>query len=560
MRDTNTVVQKLNTGSERCQLQETLASTDLVHEFVTSRATTDGDRPALIYRDTSLSYSELLDLIRQVANGLHAAGVQAAERVAIYLPKQLETVAAIFGASFYGACFVPVNPLLKPRQVDYILNHCQAGVLVSSLQRLEMLMAEVVQWGQVHTLVITDDLSDDQAGELARRLPGLKLLPWAQLLAAPPCDPHRRIDNDMVAILYTSGSTGNPKGVVLSHRNMVAGARSVASYLENEPQDRILAVLPLSFDAGLSQLTTAFCTGASVVLMDYLLPRDVLRALVKYRITGLAAVPPLWNQLVQLDWPDEIARSLRYLTNTGGAMPVATTRSLQQRLPNTRIYLMYGLTEAFRSTYLPPDQVAKRPHSIGKAIPNAEILVVDESGKLCGPDEPGELVHRGALVALGYWNDPQTTAIRFRPCPFQDSALPVVELAVWSGDQVVRDAEGYLYFVSRKDDMIKTSGYRVSPTEIEEIAYNSGLVAGAIAMGVPHADLGQSIVLIVTPAAAQFDHTALRAQLASHCRQELPSYMQPGEVIVRQTMPHNQNGKIDRRALAVEYLEDFNGR
>jgi acyl-CoA synthetase (AMP-forming)/AMP-acid ligase II len=292
--------------------------------------------------------------------------------------------------------------------------------------------------------------------------------------------------------------------------------------------------------------------------MDYLLPRDVLRALVRYQITGLAAVPALWSQLVQLDWPTEIADCLRYVTNTGGAMPVSATKALQQKLPNTSIYLMYGLTEAFRSTYLPPDQALHRPQSIGKAIPNAEILVVNEAGQLCGPDEPGELVHRGALVALGYWNDPEKTAKRFKPCPGQDTNLPIVELAVWSGDQVVLDKEGYLYFVSRKDEMIKTSGYRVSPNEIEEVAYNSGLVAGAVAMGVPHAELGQTILLIVSPvdslAGANNKSSTLLEGVKDFFRRELPSFMQPTEIVIRDTMPHNQNGKIDRRTLAEEYL------
>lgn len=533
---------------------------DLLHELIAPRAlstdATDGEKPALVFRDISISYAGLRKTLEQVSNGLLAAGVAAGERVAVYLPKQPETVAALFGASRAGASFVPINPLLKPHQVSYILNHCQAGVLVTSLQRLQSLADEVTQWHSLHTLVVVDDEISAGAGELVRNAPGIQLVTWGDLLSAPPHPPHRRIDNDMVAILYTSGSTGNPKGVVLSHRNMVAGARSVAQYLENTPEDRILAVLPLSFDAGLSQLTTAFCAGASAVLMDYLLPRDVLRALVRYRITGLAAVPTLWNQLAQLEWPAEINTCLRYVTNTGGAMPVSTTRALQQHLPDTRIFLMYGLTEAFRSTYLPPDQVSQRPQSIGKAIPNAEILVVNESGELCGPDEPGELVHRGALVALGYWNDPEKTAERFRPCPGQDSNLPLVELAVWSGDQVVLDREGYLYFVSRKDDMIKTSGYRVSPTEIEEIAYSSGLVAGAVAMGVPHTTLGQTILLIITPVDGQHDHEAIGEQLMAHCRQQLPSFMQPADIIVRDTMPHNQNGKIDRRTLADEHLAD----
>ncbi|MEX1198488.1 MAG: acyl-CoA ligase (AMP-forming), exosortase A system-associated [Pseudohongiellaceae bacterium] len=530
---------------------------ELIHELIAARALSDGEKPALFFRDTCVTYSQLQETVQQVSNGLLARGVTAGERVAVYLPKQIETVASLFGASCAGASFVPINPLLKPPQVSYILEHCQARVLVTSLQRLQALAKEVDHWQSLHTIIIIDDAVSDRAVESMRSAPAIQLGTWQELLSAPPHLPHRRIDHDMVAILYTSGSTGKPKGVVLSHRNMVAGARSVTQYLENTSEDRILAVLPLSFDAGLSQLTTTFCAGAAAVLMDYLLPRDVLRALVQYRITGLAAVPTLWNQLVHLQWPAQIAGSLRYVTNTGGAMPVTTTRALQSQLPDTSIFLMYGLTEAFRSTYLPPDQVSKRPRSIGKAIPNAEVLVVNESGGLCGPDEPGELVHRGALVALGYWNDPDNTAQRFRPCPWQDSNLPVAELAVWSGDQVVRDKEGYLYFVSRKDDMIKTSGYRVSPTEIEEIAYSSGLVESAAVMGLPHAELGQSILLIVAFSgdAGNGGNAALRERLANHCRRELPGFMQPSDIVVRENMPHNQNGKIDRRALAGEYLE-----
>jgi acyl-CoA ligase (AMP-forming) (exosortase A-associated) len=352
----------------------------------------------------------------------------------------------------------------------------------------------------------------------------------------------------VAAILYTSGSTGRPKGVVLSHRNMVAGARSVAEYLENRPDDRLLAVLPLSFDYGLSQLTTAFSVGAGVVLLEYLLPRDVIGAVARWGITGLAAVPPLWNQLARLPWPPDAARSLRYLTNSGGAMPRATTAALRAALPDARIFLMYGLTEAFRSTYLPPEQIDVRPDSIGRAIPNVEVLVVRDDGTECAPGESGELVHRGALVGLGYWNDPEKTAQRYRPAPGQPPELPNPELAVWSGDQVRRDAEGYLYFVSRKDEMIKTSGYRVSPTEVEEVVYASGLAAQAVAIGIPHPDLGQAIALVVQPSRAD----VTEQELLEHCRRELPTFMTPVAAFLRGELPRNQNGKIDRKALGEE--------
>ncbi len=250
-------------------------------------------------------------------------------------------------------------------------------------------------------------------------------------------------------------------------------------------------------------------------------------------------------------------QSLRYITNTGGAMPVSTTRALQQILPHTLIFLMYGLTESFRSTYLPPDQLNIRPESMGKAIPNVQILVINEDGQECAPNEPGELVHRGALVSLGYWNDPEKTAERFKPCPALPPEIPTTELAVWSGDQVMKDAEGYLYFIGRKDEMIKTSGYRVSPTEVEEIAYASGKVAGAAALGLPHAALGQAILLVVTPGPDAVVDTALEESVLAHCRRELPNFMVPTAIIARSNLPHNQNGKIDRRMLADEYKNMF---
>jgi len=526
---------------------------DLIHQFIAHRAHKVPDATALLYKDWALSYAGLQQAVKSTSAGLLALGIAPGERVAVYLPKRPEAVFGLFGAAAAGACFVPVNPLLKPRQVAYILAHCNVRVLITSGQRLKLLEDVLADCPDLHTVVVVEEQPPELASE-----PGQRVMGYPELCSAGgDTPPHRRIDTDMAAILYTSGSTGNPKGVVLSHRNMVAGARSVASYLGNTADDRVLAVLPLSFDAGLSQLTTVFSVGASAVLMDYLLPRDVIRAVARYQVTGLAAVPPLWNQLVGLDWPDDAVSSLRYITNTGDAMPVPTTRSLQQALPNTEIFLMYGLTEAFRSTYLPPDQVNTRPESMGKAIPNAEILVVNEQGQECGPGEPGELVHRGALVAMGYWNDPEKTARHFKPSPVQGKEIPITEMAVWSGDQVMKDEEGYLYFISRKDDMIKTSGYRVSPNEVEEIVYASGLVAGAAALGLPHATLGQAIVLVVTHAEGAESGQVLEDALLAHCRKELPNFMVPQVIIARDALPHNQNGKIDRRALVDEYQNTF---
>ena len=368
----------------------------------------------------------------------------------------------------------------------------------------------------------------------------------------PPLRSSSGVDLDIAAILYTSGSTGRPKGVVLSHRNLLVGAESVSGYLGNRSDDVILAALPLSFDAGLSQLTTAFASGAHVVLVNYLLPRDVVRLCAKHQVTGLTCVPPLWIQLVGESWPDEATRSLRYFANTGGRMPASTLSRLREIFPGAQPFLMYGLTEAFRSTYLDPAEVDRRPDSIGKAIPNAEVLVLKPDGSPCLPGEHGELVHRGPLVALGYWNDPERTSQRFRPYPSPAPSWRAPEIAVWSGDTVVTDEDGFLYFVGRTDEMIKTSGYRVSPTEVEEAAYSTALVRDAVALGVEDAALGQRIVLVVTApvSGAELDTGALDRQL----RTRLPLFMVPSEIRVLPEIPRSPNGKFDRVLLRKEVV------
>jgi len=310
-----------------------------------------------------------------------------------------------------------------------------------------------------------------------------------------------------------------------------------------------LAALPMSFDAGFSQLTTAFSVGAHVVLMNYLFPGDVVRLCARHGVTGLTCVPPLWIQIADQTWPPEVAASLRYFANTGGRMPRTTLTRLREQFPTASPYLMYGLTEAFRSTYLDPDQVDRRPDSIGKAIPDAEILVLRPDGTPCAPGEEGELVHRGPLVALGYWNDPVRSAERFRPLPGSVAPWRAPELAVWSGDAVVTDEEGFLYFVGRKDEMIKTSGYRVSPAEVEEVAYGTGLVRDAVALGVPDDRLGQRIVLVASPP----NGDALEPEaLIAAMKRELPLYMVPSTVDVRAEVPRSPNGKFDRSALREE--------
>ena len=520
----------------------------LLHQFVLDSADRAPDATALIHRRESLDYQTLASQLISCAKGFMALDLVSGDRVGVYLPKQTESVIGLFGASLAGGVFVPINPLLKPLQVAHIVKDCEVKILVTSASRAELLAEVLPDCPSIQSIVVVDTAAKLPAN------PGIQQISWADLLdqSTPAWTPPNRIDADVVSILYTSGSTGKPKGVVLSHRNMVEGARSVAQYLNNTAEDRLLAVLPFSFDYGLSQLTTAFLVGASVVLMDYLLPQDVIKAVVRHEVTGLAAVPPLWTQLAQREWPEDAQRSLRYITNSGGAVPPSLSRALSEHLPNTDIYLMYGLTEAFRSTYLPPEQLKIRPESIGKAIPNAQVMVVREDGSECGPDEPGELVHRGALVSLGYWNDGEKTAIRFKPAPGQPKELVHPELAVWSGDQVKKDAEGYLYFIGRKDEMIKTSGYRVSPTEVEDTVFASGLVGQVAAIGAPHATLGQAILLAVESAAGDDQEALLR-----YCKIQLPAYMVPLAIVHMDALPRNANGKIDRAGLSARFKHHF---
>ncbi len=522
----------------------------LLHELILEQAERRPEAVAIVHRQTTLNYAQLADLMQTTARGLLALGLNRADRVGVYLPKRLETVAALFGTALAGGTFVPINPLLKPAQVAYILRDCTVRILVTTHERTELLEPLLTDCPDLHSVVQVDDTAPPTLHAHHEQRLG-----WTRLLALDDGrSPVRSIDGDMAAILYTSGSTGKPKGVVLSHRNMLAGACSVVEYLENRPEDRLLAVLPFSFDYGLSQLTTAFVAGARAVLMDYLLPRDVVNTVAREGITGLAAVPPMWVQLAGLEWPAAAVDSLRYLTNSGGAMPRTTLAALRRALPNTAPFLMYGLTEAFRSTYLPPAEIDRRPDSMGKAIPNVEILVVREDGTPCAPGEPGELVHRGPLVGLGYWNDPVKTAERYRPVPGQLPGLPIPELAVWSGDTVRMDEDGFLYFIGRKDDLIKTSGYRVSPTEIEEVLYSSGQAAEAAALGVPHPGLGQAVVAVIKPARDDFNENTLIA----YCKQRLPNFMVPLQIINRtKDLPRNPNGKIDRKHLVDELRNLF---
>jgi len=506
----------------------------------------DPDRPALTFGDRTLTYTQVRDLVARVANGLHARGVRRGDRVVVYAEKRIETAVALLAIAASGAVLVPANPLLRTPQLAHVVEDCAARMVITTGRRWETVSAALAPDTSVRSAVL---IGAD--GPEPVTAPGLEVSAWAELEAFEPTpvpDGAAVVDRDIAALMYTSGSTGSPKGVVLSHRNLLAGAASVAEYLGHRPDDVVLALLPFSFDAGFSQLTTGLLAGAHVVLANHLVAADVVRLCARHQVTALTCVPPLWLQLIAQDWPGEATARLRYFANTGGRMPEAVLARLREIFPKAAPYLMYGLTEAFRSSYLDPAEADRRPDSIGKAIPNAELLVVRPDGTLCDPGEHGELVHRGALVAQGYWRDPERTAARFRPVPASvagaDGAVPP-EIAVWSGDTVYRDEEGFLYFVGRADEMIKTSGYRVSPTEIEEAAYATGLVGEAVALGVPDERLGQRVVLAVVltgPGASP-------AVLAKALAKELPAYMLPARIEVLDRLPRSVNGKFDRVGL-----------
>jgi len=480
------------------------------------------DALALVLKNATLSYEALNARVGSLAKWLQSRVSEDGARVATWLPKTELACLMPLAAVRAGLVHVPINPLLKRAQVAHILADSGAALLVSNKARLDSL-----EQGDADCAVI----EEAQA--------------WVEVEAGDGgLPPSNAAPDSLAAILYTSGSTGRPKGVMLSQTNLWLGAVSVAHYLKIQPQDRVLAVLPFAFDYGQNQLLSTWYAGGGVVPLDYLTPRDVVKAVARHGVTTIAAVPPLWLQLAELDWPQDAAASLRRLTNSGGALTPSLVKALRTKFPQADLYPMYGLTEAFRSTFLDPTLVDTHPTSIGKAIPFAEILVVNDLGREAQAEEEGELVHTGPLVAQGYWQDATRTAERFKPAP---AFSRLGGMAVWSGDRVRRDAQGLLHFVGRRDAMIKTSGNRVSPQEVEEAAVATGLVAEAVALGLPDPQLGQAIHLVARslPSAAQED-------LIPALTRALPNFMVPRHVHWREVMPVSPNGKLDRVALAAE--------
>ncbi|HEY9093160.1 MAG TPA: acyl-CoA ligase (AMP-forming), exosortase A system-associated [Parasphingorhabdus sp.] len=493
----------------------------------------DPEAPALVTRSGSLSYEMLNHRVGSLARWLMDQRLEKGDRVASWLPKTELACIMPLAAVRAGLVHVPVNPVLKPAQVRHIIVDSGAKLMITNAGRIKSIEESTPDPALNQECAIWNDAVVSNAMDGIRN----------------PLAPGE-IQTDveaLAAILYTSGSTGRPKGVMLSNANLSLGAISVAQYLKLEKDDRTLCVLPLSFDYGQNQLFSTWYVGGCAYPLDYLTPRDVIKACSRDQITTLAAVPPLWVQLVDQDWPEDAVTSMRRLTNSGGALtPTLVTKLRAIFGVKTDIYAMYGLTEAFRSTYLDPAMIDNNPTSMGKAIPFAEIMVVRADGKIAAVGEEGELVHAGPLVAQGYWQDADRTAERFKPAP---SASEYGGIAVWSGDTVRREQDGLLYFVGRTDNMIKSSGNRISPTEIEEVAVESGLAAEAVAVGVPDERLGHAICLYIRPAESQ-ENRDIGKDLGQYLKRNLPNFMHPRDIIVLKEIPINPNGKLDRNALA----------
>lgn len=482
--------------------------------------------PALVLRNETLNHQELRLRLRLLAGWLADQVPEKGARVATWAAKGELTCLMPLAAARAGLVHVPINPLLKRAQVQHILADSGAVMLIANAARIK-------------------SLDDGDVGANCTVLEDAEALS-ATKQGAHELGPSIADPDALTAILYTSGSTGRPKGVMLSHANLWLGAVSVAAYLKMQADDVTLGVLPLSFDYGQNQLLSTWYAGGCVVPLDYLFPRDVMKACAQHKITTLAAVPPLWVQLTELEWSEEASAPLRRLTNSGGALTTDLVQDLRSIFSAADLYPMYGLTEAFRSTYLSPELVADHPTSMGTAIPFAEILVINDAGALAAPDEEGELVHCGPLVAQGYWQDAERTAERFKSAPAMSK---YGGNAVWSGDRVKRAENNLLYFVGRRDAMIKSAGNRISPAEVEEAALATGLVAEAIALGVADERLGHAVHLVVrSERGVEADSKTLAKALAK----ELPNFMHPTQYHWREAMPLNPNGKIDRTALLKE--------
>ncbi|MGQ9626015.1 MAG: class I adenylate-forming enzyme family protein [Anaerolineae bacterium] len=505
----------------------------LVNDFLQNSARRFPDKVALAFEERRWTYAQLESMANRVANALLKNGVERGDRVVIFLPNCPEVVVSIFAILKAGAVFSVVNHSTKPDKLIYILNNCRAKALVVQTRQAGLL-SEISQ--KVPSLKLIISSGQDKAAQLS----------FEEILGTYPDSqpPRTCIDVDLAALIYTSGSTGQPKGVMSTHLNMIAASTSITQYLENVPSDIILNVLPLSFDYGLYQVLMAFQVGAKLVLeRGFVYPYAVVNLLEKERVTGFPGVPTIFARILSIEDKDLKAHdfsALRYITNTGASLPVSHIRQLRETFPQTKIYSMYGLTECKRVSYLPPEEIDRRPTSVGKAIPNTEVYIVNEKGERVRPGEIGELVVRGSHVMRGYWEMPEETEKTFRPGPYPG------ERVLYTGDLFTMDEKGFLYFKGRRDDLIKSRGEKVYPKEVENVLYSMEGVLEAAVIGVPDEVLGQAVKAVIVPR----DGVQLNErEVIRFCAERLEDFMVPAMVEFRAELPKTTSGKIQKSTL-----------
>jgi long-chain acyl-CoA synthetase len=509
-----------------------------VEQFLRDSARRFGDKIALVADGARLTYRELDRASDRLAGVLAARGITRGDRVIVFMDNCREAVIAIFAALKAGAVFSPINPSTKAEKLAFVLDNCRARALITQEKLRAVASAALADAPSIALTVIAG------AREPLRGALSFEAALAAE--AAPPGNPG--IDLDLAMLIYTSGSTGFPKGVMMTHQNVVAAATSITTYLENTADDVILNVLPISFDYGLYQVLMAAKVGATLVLeQSFAFPQAIFARMTAERVTGLPLVPTMAALILQMrDLAPGAFPHLRYLTNTAAALPPAHIARLQTLFPTARLYSMYGVTECKRCTYLPPAELARRPGSVGIAIPGTEAYVVDEHGARVAPGVVGELVIRGAHVMKGYWENPEATARALRPGPH------AWEKVLHTGDLFRADADGFLYFVARKDDIIKTRGEKVSPKEVENTLYALPGIREAAVVGVPDPVLGLALKAVVAadPQAKLTAHDVIR-----HCARHLEDFMVPKMVEFRDALPKTESGKISRRLVAIDTLE-----
>jgi acyl-CoA ligase (AMP-forming) (exosortase A-associated) len=500
------------------------------------------DKTAIVDNGREYTYADLLTQSSRLARALKANGLRRGDRVGIYLEKSWEAVLSMIAIGHAGGVYVNINPQLKSAQVTHIMKNCSVRQMIADDTKL------------VEEQVPAYDVAYVRGEKCPSAPTAKRTLPLKEILEAGEMEPPKTpsTESDLATIIYTSGSTGMPKGIMLTHHNVVVGAQIVSTYLENTPDDRVLSILPLNFDVGMNQFTTMLRVGGTLVLPKSILPGEILKNLRQEKITGIAGVPGVWALLLQgrKSLEREPLTHLRYISNTGGMIPQPHLDGLREVLVGTKIFLMYGLTEAFRSTFCPPEEVGRGSACIGKAIPDTDIWVVTPEGKETAADEVGELIHRGPTVALGYWGDEEKTRSVYRVNPFAPPELLGADMVVYSGDLVKRDKDGFMYYVGRRDEQIKTQGYRVSPLEIEELVHSTGVVHECAAFGKKDEMLGQRIVVV---ASIKEGKTSTPEEIRKLCAAVAPAHLIPQDIHILPEMPKNANGKIDRSFLKNEY-------